>query len=69
MILITMAGWSLWSNVFPRGTGMESDAVTVDYYEDFSKISSANYRQAFEKAHPGKEVLQCVYGMKMHGMG
>jgi hypothetical protein len=49
------AGWSVWSNVFPRGTGMESNVVTVDYFADFSKIGSANYRQAFEKAHPGKE--------------
>lgn len=49
------AGWSVWSNVFPRGTGMESDVVTVDYFADFAKIGSANYMQAFEKAHPGKE--------------
>ena len=49
------AGWTVWSNVFPRGTGMESNVVTVDYFADFSKIGSANYRQAFEKAHPGKE--------------
>jgi hypothetical protein len=48
-------GWSVWSNVFPRGTGMESDVVTVDNYADFSKIGSLNYRQAFEKAHPGKD--------------
>jgi hypothetical protein len=49
------AGWSVWSNVFPRGSGMEWDVVTVDNYADFSKISSANYRQAFEKAHPEKK--------------
>ncbi len=49
------AGWSVWSNVFPRGSGLESNVVTVDYFADFSKIGSANYRQAFEKAHPGKE--------------
>jgi hypothetical protein len=48
-------GWTLWSNIFPGGTDMKSDAVTVDYYEDFSKIGSVNYRKAFEKAHPGKE--------------
>ena len=49
------AGWSVWSNVFPRGSGMEWNVVTVDNYVDFSKISSANYRQAFEKAHPEKK--------------
>jgi hypothetical protein len=49
------AGWSVWSNLFPRGSGMESDFVTVDYHPDFSKLASANYMQAFLKAHPGKE--------------
>jgi len=49
------AGWSLWSNVFPRGSGMESDFVTVDNYPDFSKLGSVNYTQAFEKANPGKK--------------
>ncbi|HKI88552.1 MAG TPA: hypothetical protein VKA38_05945 [Draconibacterium sp.] len=51
----TWAGWSLWSNVFPRGAGMESDFVTVDNYPDFSKLGSANYMQAFTKANPGKD--------------
>lgn len=49
------AGWSLWSNVFPSGSGMESNFVTVDYYPDFMKLTSANYMVAFEKAHPDKE--------------
>lgn len=49
------AGWSLWSNVFPRGTGMESNVVTVDYYPDFTKLGSMNYQEAFKKAHPDKE--------------
>jgi len=49
------AGWSLWSNVFPRGAGMESDFVTVDNYPDFSKLGSVNYTQVFEKANPGKK--------------
>lgn len=49
------AGWSLWSNVFPRGPVMESDFVSVDYYSDFSKIGSGNYVEAFQKAFPNKE--------------
>ncbi len=48
-------GWTVWSNIFPRGTGMESDVVTVDHFADFSKLGSVNYRQAFEVAHPGKD--------------
>jgi len=49
------AGWSVWSNVFPRGDGMESDFVTVDYYLDMLKLNSANYMEAFQKAHPDIE--------------
>lgn len=49
------AGWTVWSNVFPRGESMESNVVTVDYYPDFSTIATVNYRQAFEQAHPGKD--------------
>lgn len=49
------AGWTVWSNVFPRGSVMESDVVTVDYYPDFSTIGTVNYRGAFEQAHPGKD--------------
>lgn len=48
------AGWSVWTNVFPRGTGMESDVVTADYYADLLKTGSVNYMQAFEKVHPQK---------------
>lgn len=49
------AGWTVWSNVFPRGSAMESNVVTVDYYPDFSTIGTVNYRGAFEQAHPGKD--------------
>ncbi len=49
------AGWSVWSNVFPRGTGMESNIVTVDYFSDFSKVGAASYQEAFKKAHPDKD--------------
>lgn len=49
------AGWTVWSNVFPRGQSMEANVVTVDYYPDFSTIGTVNYRQAFEQAHPGKD--------------
>jgi len=52
------AGWSVWSNVFPRGVGMESDFVTVDYYPDMMKLGSVNYMQAFQKAHPDKEMSE-----------
>ncbi len=49
-------GWSLWSNVFPSGSGMESNFVTVDSYSDFTKIGSGNYYEAVQKALPGKKL-------------
>lgn len=48
-------GWSVWSNIFPRGTNVSHQFVTIDYYSDFSKIGSLNYMNAFEKAHPDKD--------------
>ena len=54
------AGWSVWSNVFPRGANMQHDFATVDYYSDFSKLGGANYRMAFEKAHPEKSWSEAV---------
>lgn len=53
-------GWSFWSDVFPRGDGMESDFITVDNYPDFSKLGSADYMQAFVKANPGKDWSEFV---------
>lgn len=49
------AGWSVWANIFPRGTNESHQFVTVDYYSDFSKIGMANYMNAFEKVHPGED--------------
>ncbi len=50
------AGWSLWQGVFPFGTGMPHDYVTVDYFADFSKLGAADTEAAFNKAHAGKDM-------------
>lgn len=49
------AGWSVWANVFPRGTNEPHQFATVDYYSDFSKLGTADYMGAFEKAHPDED--------------
>lgn len=49
-------GWSLWSNTFPSGAGLDYQFTTVNYFADFSKIGMANYTDAFAKAHPGKDI-------------
>jgi len=50
------SGWSLWTSVFSRGFGEEFQFAAVNYYADFSKIGAANFNEAFDKAHPGKDV-------------
>jgi len=46
------AGWSLWRSVYPSGTEADFRYVTVEYYSDFSKLGTANFAEAFKKAHP-----------------
>jgi hypothetical protein len=52
----TRAGWSLWSSVFPSGSGADYQYVTANFFSDFSKIGAADYTDAFKKAHAGKDV-------------
>lgn len=49
-------GWSFWGRVFPAGTGMDFQYITVNYFADWSKIGAADYNDAFSKAHPGKDM-------------
>ncbi len=49
-------GWSLWGRVFPSGAGLDYQYATVNYMADFSKIGTADYNDAFGKAHPGKNM-------------
>lgn len=49
-------GWSLWGRVFPSGAGLDYQYATVNYMEDFSKIGTADYNDAFSKAHAGKNM-------------
>jgi hypothetical protein len=49
-------GWSLWSRVFPSGSGLDFQFITVNYFSEFSKIGTDDYNAAFSKAHPGKNL-------------
>ena len=49
-------GWSLWSRNFPSGAGLDYQFVTVNYMADWSKIGTADYNDAFNKAHAGKSM-------------
>ena len=52
----TRVGWSLWSQQFPGGSELDHQFAAVNYFSDFSKIGMANYVDAFNKAHPGKDI-------------
>lgn len=52
----TRAGWSLWSNLYPSGSGADFQFVTVNFFSEFSKIGAADYNDAFKKAHPDKNI-------------
>lgn len=49
------AGWSLWSEVFPAGSGSDYQFITANYFSDFMKIGTADYNDAIKKAHAGKD--------------
>lgn len=49
-------GWSLWSRNFPSGAGLDYQYTTVNYFADWSKIGAADYNDAFNKAHVGKDL-------------
>ena len=49
-------GWSLWGRVFPSGYALDYQYVTVNYFSDFSQIGTANYNDAYQKAHPDMEI-------------
>lgn len=49
-------GWSLWSIVFPSGSGNDYQYVTANYFPDFQKIGAADYNAAYAKAHADKSV-------------
>ncbi|MGD9929044.1 MAG: hypothetical protein AB7U05_03420 [Mangrovibacterium sp.] len=52
----TRVGWSFWQMVYPSGSGVDSQFLTVDYFSDFSKIGMADHGAAFTKAHAGKDM-------------
>lgn len=45
------AGWSLWSLVYPGGSGTEYQFIAVDDYANFSQLWKADYESAFSKVH------------------
>lgn len=52
------AGWSLWSQVFPAGSASDYQFITANYFSDFKKVGSADYTDAFNKAHAGENMAE-----------
>jgi hypothetical protein len=49
-------GWSLWGRVFPSGASLDFQYITANYFANWSQIGAADYNDAFNKAHPGKDM-------------
>ncbi len=48
------AGWGFYSRFLPRGDGMATDAVTIDFFDKWSDMAKGgDYAKAMEKVHPG----------------
>jgi L-rhamnose mutarotase len=52
----TRSGWSLWGQMYPAGSATEYQYITANYFPDFKKIGTADYTDAFKKAHAGEDV-------------
>lgn len=50
------AGWSLWNEVYPAGSGSDYQYITANYFSEFTKIGTADYNAAINKAHAGKDI-------------
>jgi hypothetical protein len=49
-------GWSLWGRIFPSGASLDFQYLTVNYFAGWSQIGAADYNDAFNKAHAGKDL-------------
>jgi hypothetical protein len=54
----TRSGWSLNTMVYPGGTDVKFNAVTVDVYPTWDSIfnSESNFYELWRKVHPDMEV-------------
>ncbi|XOV92955.1 MAG: hypothetical protein ACFHWX_22495 [Bacteroidota bacterium] len=47
-----MAGWGLWSLMFPQGGDIDYNWISVDLYNDFSKINQFGWADLITRANP-----------------
>lgn len=50
------SGWSVWSVIYPGGSGTDYQFLTVDDFSEFTQIEMAGFESAFGKVHAGKNV-------------
>jgi L-rhamnose mutarotase len=50
------SGWSVWSVVYPGGSGNDYQFLAVDDLSEFKQIEMAGYESAFRKVHTGKNM-------------
>jgi L-rhamnose mutarotase len=54
------AGWSLWSTVYPGGSGNDYQFLAVDDLSEFKQIEINDLESIFGKVHAGKSVNELM---------
>jgi hypothetical protein len=54
------SGWSVWSVVYPGGSGTDYQFLTVDDLSEFKQIEMVGYESVFNKVHTGKNVDELI---------
>ncbi|MBX2891658.1 MAG: hypothetical protein KF734_12060 [Saprospiraceae bacterium] len=50
------AGWGLYSLVFPSGSEMKYEAVTIDFFDKWGDVVADDFAAIFKKVHPTKKM-------------
>jgi L-rhamnose mutarotase len=51
-------GWGLWSSLFPRGSGLPYQYITLNAFSEYSYIFDLDFSIPFSNIHPDKDFKQ-----------
>jgi hypothetical protein len=55
-----IAGWGLWTTVFPSGTEIPYNWVSADFYNNMSEIGQYGWQDLLERANPGANIEEIM---------
>jgi hypothetical protein len=53
-------GWEMWSLLFPSGSNLPYEYVTVSHFNDYSKLNKVKYNETISKVFPNR-TLSSLY--------